>query len=117
MSIQDPLPHKRGATFRLEDVQAIDGEGNAIDMAGMTICSQIRAPDDTLVATLTVTLQTDTTKADIAYSGEGGALLTTEAWPLGDVYIDLLIEQQNGEVLPTRSRRISVQWEQTRACA
>lgn len=65
-----------------------DQNGQIIDMTGATAQSQLRTPDGTKIADLSVTLGDGA--INIRYYGETGA------WPLGKTQIDVLVTTSDG---------------------
>lgn len=77
----------RGADFKLA-LRCVnrdeDGDRTPIDLTGLTLTSHLRKKDGTLVATLAVTI---TDAVDGKYQIVG---TPTVAWPLEDLYFDVL---------------------------
>ena len=91
---------KRGDTFLLACVYKVDGEPAPID--GLTIASQIRQANGSLVATLAV-------EPDIVETGK--FLLTpdteTDTWPIDTLFCDLEISE-NGFIRSTQTFQVNV---------
>lgn len=77
-----------------------DQNGQVIDMAGATAQSQLRAPDDTKIADLSVTIGDGA--INIRYYGETGA------WPLGKAQIDVLVTTSDGLKTGTNTEVIEI---------
>lgn len=99
-----PRPFKRGDTFRLP-FNVKDSNGAAVDISGWTITSQMRAIDDTVVATFTINL---------INGGTGGqaeiyaAPVATSAWSVGAHMMDVEVLDGNGDVYSTADIQVQV---------
>lgn len=95
------LQFKRGDTFKLS-VLLTDSNGDAVDITGYTIESQIRQPTGELISSLTATI-TDAT---------GGAFeledTDTQEWPIGCQFQDIQYTDTGGDVNSTQTIKVDV---------
>jgi len=87
------VTHKRGDTLRIV-CQLTDDDGDAINLAGLSIASQIRQSNDRVVADLTVTVLD-------AADGKFELSAVTDEWPTGRHLCDIEYTQANGDVFST----------------
>lgn len=88
--MKSTAPFKRGDTFSLTCTWKVDGA--AVDITGLTITSQLRSADGGLIDDLRVVAGNQTTN-----TGQFTLLPTdvsTAAWPLGDAYCDIQVDDQ-----------------------
>lgn len=83
-------PFKRGDTFSLKCTWKVDGIPT--DITGLTITSQVRAANGTLIAELAPVPDNQT-------ANPGGYALVainpdTSGWPVGNAYCDIQIDDQ-----------------------
>lgn len=90
---------KRGDTFRLR-VQAQDVAGDGVSLAGIAIAAQVRTADGALIDALVVDV-TESLDGRFELIATGNS--TTEAWPVGQLRIDVQYEQADGPLTIRRS--------------
>jgi len=101
------LQFKRGDTYHLS-VTLTDDEGQAIDISGYDISSQVRTPTGELISTLTTTL-TDPTNGVFTLEDT-----ETEDWPVGCQFQDIEYTGTGGTITSTETFKVDVKEDITR---
>ena len=101
------VTHKRGDTLRIV-CQLQDDDQAPINIAGLTIASQIRQSNDRLVSNLDVTVLD-------AVLGKFELSADTDEWPTGRHLCDIEYTQANGDVFSTVTFDVLVLRDITRA--
>ena len=96
------IKHKRGDTFEL--ACTLENAGVAVDITNITITSQAREADDTLLQALTIT-KTAATNGEFSVSATS---TQTESWAVGEYDCDIEFEEAGGEINSSQTFQISV---------